>query len=491
MKKYSYAKLISLSWDWMATILFRPFNLKKWIMLGIIAILAGQLQFGGGNCNFKSSPKKGCALPKLSSQTQISMANFDSIEDFKNNIFPIAQSAIQTLRKNMTLVSLIILSLISIIITMLLWACIKSIFSFIFIENLVKNDASVRIPFHKNKGLGFSYFRWNIFFGALVTTTFVALITLSLYSIFRSGGLSLSGNLGASALWSVIKPFAASIGLVIALFVLIWIFAGDFIPVIMYTRKIGVIKAWGIFFKFFIKNFFELILYLLVKLGLGILAIVAFILLALLALLMLLLSGGALMLVGFLIQAITPLAAKSIVMIILGFIGVPVFVFLAFLASLIILPIPIFFKYFSIHFLGSVDSSLDAFAKCTEELEANEDLAKYKKPLALLWATILSPFISMAIIMAIFFFGGSIFAKTAFPELPITPGTHQIEPQTTEEAPPLQNIIKKDLVTVFLKNGQYFEAEITKETSDNITFSVDGGTFTINKKDVKSISREK
>ena len=51
-KKYSFLKMIGLSLDTTVTILFRPFRLKMWIMLGLIVFLAGQL--GGGNLNLST-----------------------------------------------------------------------------------------------------------------------------------------------------------------------------------------------------------------------------------------------------------------------------------------------------------------------------------------------------------------------------------------------------------------------------------------------------
>src|SRR4030042_3834958 len=72
MKKHSYGKLIRMSWDWTCEVLFRPFNLKKWIMLGIILTLAGQL----GSCNLNANlrpDKRGARHAKTVSVDRVSL----------------------------------------------------------------------------------------------------------------------------------------------------------------------------------------------------------------------------------------------------------------------------------------------------------------------------------------------------------------------------------------------------------------------------------
>ena len=49
MKKYSYGRIIQMTWLKTSEILLKPVAFKKWLMLGIIILLAGQM--GGFNFN--------------------------------------------------------------------------------------------------------------------------------------------------------------------------------------------------------------------------------------------------------------------------------------------------------------------------------------------------------------------------------------------------------------------------------------------------------
>ncbi|OGW76086.1 MAG: hypothetical protein A2Z72_01845 [Omnitrophica bacterium RBG_13_46_9] len=282
---------------------------------------------------------------------------------------------------------------------------------------------------------------------------------------------------------------------------LINIFATNFVQIIMYSRKVGVKRAWWIFLVFLARNFFEILLYLLVKFGLFLLGVLVFLVLTIIGILIILIIGGALTLIGFLIYILTPASAKPIVSVVITVIGVPSFAVLLFVVRFIILPIPVFFRLFSIHFLGSIDSSFDPFVRCSEEIEKGEDTEKYKKSMALVWMAIFSPLIPALLIIAALFAGGPTLAKTCFPKK--EPPAAISAPESAEPAKeakaigekqikkilPLRNI-KANYVKIYLKNGRSLEAEIVKEDPNAITFGMEGGTFTLSRESIERIEQK-
>jgi hypothetical protein len=411
MKKHSYGKLIGMSWSWVVQVLFRPFSLKKWIMLAVIIILAGQMG-GGFNFNFqgnagdfrkileenleKASLSTGTQTEAPASSVSYQLGESEGIS-VAQEIFPQPDAAPQIMpaldRKTLILISSIGLFIfLFILVFSLLWMWISSNFSFVFIDSMVRNDASLRVPFHRNKPQGNSYFRWNIIFAVISLATLGIIAALPIMQLVQAGVFASKPPADIVKILSIVMPYAPLIIIAGLLFFLIAFFVREFILPIMYKKKIGIMSGWKVFLGLLKKNIGEMILFILVKIGLSILAVVISILLAIVGIIILLLIGGLTALLGWLIYAITPAAAKLIILGILILIAIPIFIFLGILFNLFFLPIPVFFRTFSINVLGSIDESLDLFApKTPEEIAAEGDDAKYKKSMRLLWFALLAP----------------------------------------------------------------------------------------------------
>ena len=254
-------------------------------------------------------------------------------------------------------------------------------------------------------------------------------------------------------------------------------------------------KGWGVFLGLLRKNIWEMIKYLFVKIGLTILAIIAAIVILIMGAIAIIVIGGLIGLLGWLIYAITPAAAKAVVMVILIVIAIPTSVFLMILFNVIFIPIPVFFRTFSINVLGSIDESLDLFApKTPEEIAAEGDNSKYKKSMRLVWFTVLFPFLIaiVALLLAIAIPNfirarGQALQKLQF-------GTEKSlqlqEEPALETIPAREEVSRKELVIVYLKNGNSFEAEIEKESEDNVAFKIEGGTFILPRSDILRIEKK-
>jgi len=187
MKRHSYGKLIGMSWSWMIQMLFRPLSLKKWIYLGVIILLAGQMGGGGGcNVNLKGGDGNFNKMFEKFQQTPVTAGSPVEAQSFPESIKEIIASqdgaAIQVpsfLQNRQTVILVVAVGGIIVLLAsvfMLLWIWLASNFSFVFIDSVLKNDASFRVPFHRNKYQGNSYFRWNILFSTAIFLVFAAII---------------------------------------------------------------------------------------------------------------------------------------------------------------------------------------------------------------------------------------------------------------------------------------------------------------------------
>ena len=185
-----FSDLLNASVTWTKTILFRPFKFKKWLMLFIIAALAVQLQ-GGCNSNIRlpGAGKESTEQKDLDSQGKEIAGEAES----KVRAVTSQESPVQIVKNlygkyvenlgKTTVYLLIALLCLVLILLVLLAYWIYSIFSFIYIEAIVNNDASIIAPFKRNKHLGKSYFLWTIIYSLISYGSALLLIKLGYDSL--------------------------------------------------------------------------------------------------------------------------------------------------------------------------------------------------------------------------------------------------------------------------------------------------------------------
>ncbi|MFH1594103.1 MAG: hypothetical protein ABID09_05360 [Candidatus Omnitrophota bacterium] len=496
MKTHSFPQIIGLSWNRMVLILFRPYILRKWIMLLIIAMLAGY--FGGFNfsLNLKGNrPGRG----RITSQG--SKTTFSTPGDIKISWEEVKQNAEQTFMKvtgrlkgNPLFLGLLAASVAGIVIVPFLILFIRAVFQFILIESLVKNDPSVRIPYHRNKEIGSSYLSWNIMFGAAVIAGSIAIIFLSGRSLWMSGVFSNISTLSVKSILVIIGPYIIPFLLFLSIAILIRTFSSDFITVIMYSGRVGVMRSWGTFLKLLAKNAIDVILYLLLKILFMIISIIVLLLLFFVAALIILLLGGGMALIGSLIYAVTPMAAKLPVSIIMAAIGAPLYILLFLAACSITIPVPVFFRLFSIYFIASINGTLDPFAKPFASSVTKEDMNDYRRPLFLLWLSILSPILLVILILSTVIVGAtSLSGDGFFKRISLPPYLTKTKRQTGMIKPPeplLSSSTKKTIDetdTIYLKNGRSLKGMIVRESNKAIILRIPGGTTTISRENIDRI----
>jgi hypothetical protein len=207
----------------MRQMLFQPFDLVKWLVLGFSAWLAGLASGAGGGTG---------------------ASNFDSDAwDRPGDVLRECGHAWDRLLENVFLLplGLLLISLLLVIVLLLLW--ISSRAKFIFLDNVVHDRAQIKEPWKRFQRLGNSLFLWRFGFVAACFAVLmgVALLvlapaaTLSLHDAVR--GLSFAGMFLGILL-------AAVIGVVIAYILLL---LENFVIPIMYRFDLKATDAWRAF----------------------------------------------------------------------------------------------------------------------------------------------------------------------------------------------------------------------------------------------------
>lgn len=339
-----YGEIISSAIEWTKTVLFRPFNLKKWLILTFVALLAGALNF---SCNFNlpsgSSSKEKKA--QLSNKSQVTQS-----QD--------AQSAVNptTPRKplNKTFI-IIIVFLIIVFVIVSLWLGAR--FHFIFLDNVVTNNAAVKIPFRQYWEIGNSLFKFQLIMTVILLSALAALFFIFVAPLINSG-------FGADKIMPIIMrigPGLILFFLLIMVFSIVGLAVNDFIIVIMFKEKIKFSAAFKNFMALFSAYKSEFILYLFVRWGINICASLIAMVLMLAGLIVLLIPGIILAGLCYLIFKITPVSIYPLYFILLTCFLAIVIPAAIYALWCINLPLAVFLRTFSLKFISRLDSRYNLF----------------------------------------------------------------------------------------------------------------------------------
>src|SRR5436190_173047 len=146
--------------EWMKAMLFRPFDIAKWLTIAFAAFIAGNP--GGGGGNFSRIGRFGNGDWKYRSETHGNFANWD---------------ATPWIIAGIAAVVLLVLVLT------VVWMWVSSRGKFIFTDCIVKNRGAIAEPWREYRREGNSYFLFSlaIAFGAFVI---VAIAGLFIWLIF-------------------------------------------------------------------------------------------------------------------------------------------------------------------------------------------------------------------------------------------------------------------------------------------------------------------
>lgn len=306
--------------------LFFPIRPGYWIRMGFISLFGSSFGGGsGGNSGYNSS---GRDLP--------SGLNFtEAISQFNTG-------ALDFLSKYGTIVAIVFIMFYAISI---FFTYINSVFRFMFIEGIVKKDVRIIKSFKDNKSNGLSLFFLRFIFGLISLAIFLLVFSPMIIAFF-------SNTLVTFNFWLLIPMF-----LLLLLFALIvgifWFLVYDFVVPIMYLKQLAFSPAWHYFIKIARNNKLEIFLYWLIRIGLAIASAV----ISLIVILPMLLVLGILVLIGVLIYfTMNALFGATAALIITVILGSFLFIFWIFAMVVVFVPIPAFFRMYSIEIVKKLDS---------------------------------------------------------------------------------------------------------------------------------------
>lgn len=354
MAMVNFGEIINSSVNWTSTVLFKPFNFKKWLILTFVAIMAGYMS-SGCNLNFNNDNQRverGQGVQtSQSSKTSESAGETSSSSEKK----PWTREDIRII---IIVVSVIVLVLLALIV-LFMW--LGSRFSFVFLEGIIKNDASIKAPFRANRETGNSYFLFNlVFFGAFLVL-FGGIIYLCIMTLIKAGvfNKNISGIKQVLELLAVILPYLFLTLPLIFVFSLISLIATNFVVVVMFKNRIKILEAWSKVLALLKKNIANFIVYVLIKAGFYICAGIVYLVASLICLLAVMIPAALLGVVFYLVSRLIMAPYLIIYWIVIGILSAAPVLFLLYCLMCLYLPFAVFFRTFSIKFLGRLDPQYD------------------------------------------------------------------------------------------------------------------------------------
>jgi hypothetical protein len=222
------------------TILFRPFDLGKWFVIGFCAWLAFLGEGGGGgsgpNFNFGGQ------------QYETSGESFHHAKEFLiENLYWILPVAITVT---------VVIIIIGLVITWL-----NSRGRFMFLHCVALNKAEVVVPWHKFKKQGNSLFLFRIVLGLISFAVFMLLVAM----LIVIGVLLFTGGGGPNPLGIILMALLAFCLIIptAIVFALIGKFTRDFVVPIMFLRQGTCMVAWREFWPLLTGNKGKFAIYIL------------------------------------------------------------------------------------------------------------------------------------------------------------------------------------------------------------------------------------
>ncbi len=222
--RIGYFEPLSRAWERTRVILWQPFDLGKWLLLAFAAWLAGLTTDTGSVAAWKTD------------SNEYGRRSFEGVAEVWQDL---ATSAVWLPLAVMGVMIGIAFAVL------LLW--ITSRAKFIFLDNLVRNQAEIAEPWTRHERLGNSLFLWRLCFGVACV---VGVMLVALVFFAPAAGFSLHDALAGL---SVAAGFLGVLGMmvfgVVAAFVALTTEA--FVIPIMYRYEMTVLDAWRAFLPWF------------------------------------------------------------------------------------------------------------------------------------------------------------------------------------------------------------------------------------------------
>lgn len=358
-----FSEVINSSLEWAATVTFRPFNPKKWLILGFVSFMAGYMASG---CNLNLPKEKYQQTNKKAEAAEVSGLTFSN--STASQIKEQSPTAFEKRLKNFfrqtapsVIIAIIITSGIIILAILILMMWLSSRFSFIFLENVVKNDASIRIPFRTHKEIGNSLFLFSLVLALIFIVLLGIIIFMLFFALIKMGVFGKTPTMGFLKIFLTCLPFGILLFLIIFIAAIIGLITQDFVLVAMFKDRLKIRQAWKRVLDIIRENKVETTIYLLLKVGLNICMSFLSGILALGVFCGLLLPLGIIALLFYFLYLIMPAAGHFFYFIILFIIAAPLIIFLWYCLICLYVPFAVFRRTLSLKFIARLSPHYNLF----------------------------------------------------------------------------------------------------------------------------------
>lgn len=325
MPRMDVGSAIAPAFQHMTKVLFKPFQMLKWLALGFVSIFAGG---GGGSGNFR--------LPGNYDHGGGGGNPWPGFERWIEHFWPI----------------LVIGVLFAIALGfVLMW--LISVFHFVYLNDVARNSGAIREPFHRLRKLGTSLFLWNLVYGFLFLLLLGVLVAAPLLTVFVIARDIGTAAQVAAVVWAVLVGIS-----MILLACVIDVFVRHFVSAAMYVRGVGILEGWRIILPVLRANVGQVILYILLLIAFGIGIGIVSVIVALITMLIFAIPFGGIALVGYLIGKALGLTLSVPVIAVISTYAFVVMLIYAYAVNCLLQPAVVFLRAFSLVVIGQADPSL-------------------------------------------------------------------------------------------------------------------------------------
>lgn len=352
-----FIKAMGPAWNQMVEVLFRPFQLRKWLALTFVSLIA----YGGGGFNVPfshcredhdvknalCSPSPNFIYAQLKDSIRINCS--DSTADWrKDTVFDELLQLFFSENWPWIILGFLLLLAVGILIV---W--VICVLNFVYIDQVARNSGAIREPWARLKHLGTSYFLWQLCF------TGVVLVVLGLeLGVLIGSGVTFTGDSGrpGPALWGIIGIGVLIFIALAILAVVVQVLTNHFVIATMYVKNIRVLQAWREFWGILRSNAGQVVLYLLMRIGLAIATAIAALFALIPGLIVAAIPG---VVVGAIILVLLSLHVSTPVVVITGVIlGLPIVFLFVFAVNFVMQPAYVFLRAYPMVMLGQADPAL-------------------------------------------------------------------------------------------------------------------------------------
>lgn len=328
MSEWRAVESLKTAFDKTKALLIEPFDLILWLKLTVIVFLAGSIGSGfnspgSGTSRIGDYGSTGGAMPGGLS---------DSL-----------------------LITIIIAIILLIFIIVILFLLLRGIFSFVFVRALTTGDASIIGPMFDNFGKGLRLFLFLVLVSIVSILVSVIFIGMIIAGIFIAVEVGLSSFISTVIVALIAMAILAVLAVYIVLMILLTIFTGytiDFVVPYVYFKGMSIFGAWGVLWEQIGQNWKEFGLYTIIRwiAGFTLNMVLGFILLPFILVAIVLVAIAAMI-------AINVSETSIVLATIIGLLTAIGIIIMIVLSLLISMPVAVYFRYYSLDFLKSIDPS--------------------------------------------------------------------------------------------------------------------------------------